>query len=287
MTDYNEPSSSDTEEIIFPMTEYGTEEAEFHIRNNSANPFQRAQVIQRIGHGVTIQCNLIDVVHGAIATDSDYWATILVFQFRFDPEKKARRIARATIDLTFDCTEVDARIPEVDAISFDGNYSFSPSKETMTVTKGGEGSIGASFGANLNTSLKWERTVGHEKSHAATISGRKTWDDKVGLTRTAQWTLLENDSQKKGVPTSIQLAVRVKRMDEAVFSCHVNLICKADRRTAMQNFFGGSPEDDPILLKPTKPSKNRLMKYDVEELGAVNLDQLGAVIPTTMLPDAQ
>ncbi|KAL6918834.1 hypothetical protein FSST1_002860 [Fusarium sambucinum] len=287
MAEHIESSTNDMDEIIFPMIEYGNEEAEFHIRNNRANPFQRAHVIQRIGHGVAIQCNLIDVVHGGLSADSDYWATILVFQFRFDPEKNARRIARATIDLGFDSTETDARIPEVDSISFDGNYSFSPSKETVTVTKGGEGGVGASFVANINTTLKWERTVGHEKSHAATISGRKLLDDEVGLAPTAQWTLLENDSQKTGVPTSIQLAVRVKRMDEAVFSCNVNLTCKADRRTAMQNFFGGLPEDDPILLQPTKPSKNRLMKYDFEELGAVDLDQLGAVTPTTMLPEAQ
>ncbi|KAM0294369.1 hypothetical protein HYE67_008040 [Fusarium culmorum] len=287
MGDHSEPSRSDIDGIIFPMIEYGTEEAEFHVRNNASNPFQRAQVIQRTGHGVAIQCNLNDVVHGAISADSDYWASILVFQFRFDPEKNARRISRAQIDLSFDSTEVDARIPEVDSISFDGNYSFSPSKESVSLTKGGEGTVGASFGANVNASLKWERTVGHEKSHAARISGRKLVDGNVGPTRIAQWTLLENDNQKKGVPASIQLAVRIKRMDEAVFSCHVNLSCKADKRTAMQNFFGGLPKDDPILLQPSQPSDNRLMKYDVEELGAVDLDQLGAVTPTTMLLDAQ
>ncbi|KAK6716967.1 hypothetical protein SNK05_000168 [Fusarium graminearum] len=287
MIDHNEPPRSDTDEIIFPMIEYGTEEAEFHIRNNATNPFQRSQVIQRTGRGVAIQCNLIDVVHGAISADSDYWATILVFQFRFDPEKNARRIARAQIDLSFDSVEVDARIPEVDSISFDGNYSFSPSQESVSFTRGGEGSIGTSFGANLNTSLKWEKAVSHETSHAATISGRKYLDERDNLTRKVQWTLLENDSQKKGVPASIQVAVRVKRMDEAVFACHMKLACKADKRTALQNFFGGMPKDDPILLKPAQPSKNRLMKYDVEELGAVDLDKLGAVTPTTMLLDTQ
>ncbi|UZP32324.1 hypothetical protein NXS19_000140 [Fusarium pseudograminearum] len=287
MADYYEASSDDIEQIVFPMFECGTEEAQFHIKNSPDNPFQRFHVIQRIGHGVSIQCNLIDVVHGAISADSDYWATILVFQFRFDPEKNARRIAGANIILSFDSAEAHGRIPEVDSISFDGSYSFSPSNASVTTTKSGEGGIGASFGANVNTSLKWERTLGHEKSYAASMSGRKLVDGNVGPTRIAQWSLLENDNQKKGVPASIQLAVRVKRIDEAEFSCRVTLTCQADKWTAMRNFFGGSPKDDPILLKPTKPSDNRLMDYDVEELGAVDLDQLGAVVPTKMLRDAQ
>ena len=269
------------------MVECGSDQAQFHIKNDPGNPLQRAKVVQRTGHGVGIQCNLIDIIHGDISVDSNYWATILVFSFRFDPEKNSRRVAEATIELVFDTVDAKGRSPEIDSISFDGHYSFSSSVQSVTDVKGGEGSVGVSFGANANTSFKWEKTVSRERAHAATISGNKLVVRNVGPDRIARWTLLENDDQKKGVPASIQVAVRVKRIDEAVFSCHVNLTCKADKWTAMRDFFGGLPEDDPVLLDPGKSPTNRLMKYDVEELGAVDLDHLSAVTPTTMLLDSE
>ncbi|KAH7186029.1 uncharacterized protein B0J16DRAFT_343127 [Fusarium flagelliforme] len=293
MLDYEQTSGDSLntgnpiQELNFPMIECGSDEAQFHTRNDPNNPYQRPKVIQRTGHGVGIQCNLMDIVHGAISAESNYWATILVFQFRFDPEKKARRVAEATIELTFDTMNAKGTIPEIDSISFDGHYSFSSSKASVTDVRGAEGSIGASFGANANTSLKWEKTVGRETAHAATISGNKLVVGNIGPDRLAKWTLLENSDQKKGVPTSIQVAIRVKRMDEALFSCHVNLTCKADRWTAVQDFFGGLPKDDPVLLDPGKEPTNKLMNYDVEELGAVDLDRLSAVSPTKILLDSE
>ncbi|RGP73712.1 intracellular serine protease [Fusarium longipes] len=271
------------EGLIFPMIETGSEASKFRIRNNPIDPFHRAQVIQRTGHGVQITCNLIDVVHGAISADSNYWATILVFQFRFDPEKKTRRISEATIELVFDTMEAKGSIPEVDSLSFNGHHSYSPSMQSVTHVKGGEGSIGASFAATASASYKWEKSVGREVAYAATISGNKLMVDDIGPLRKAKWILLENDDQKKGVPGSVQVAVRVKRLDEAVFSCHVNLTCKADIKTAMRDFFGGLPKDDPVLLNPKKGPTNRLLKYDVEELGAVDLETLRDATTTTML----
>ncbi|KAH7310655.1 hypothetical protein B0I35DRAFT_396956 [Stachybotrys elegans] len=269
------------------MFEGGSEGSGFHTKNNPRDPYQRSEVIQRTGHGVDIRCTLVDSIHGAMSADSDYWATILVLQFRFDPAKRARRVAEATIELRFDASEPNNQIPEVDAVSFDGNYSFLPSTQSETIVKGTEGNIGASYGVDIGASAKWEKTVNRETSDATTVSGGKLVLNNMPPNRVAKWTLLENKTLKTGVPASIRVAVRIKRRDEEVFHCVPRLVCKADKWTRLESFFGGVPEDDPVLLKPDMKPTNKLMVYDTEELGSVDLQKLSDVTFTTMILDAQ
>ncbi|KAJ3545873.1 hypothetical protein NM208_g2289 [Fusarium decemcellulare] len=268
------------------MFEGGDEESGFHTKNNPRDPYQRSEVIQRTGRGVDIRCTLIDAVHGAMSADSDFWATILVLQFRFDPQKRARRVSEATIELIFDVSDTDNTFPEVEAVSFDGNYSFLPSAQSEIIITGAEGGIGASFGAELHSSLKWEKTVARETADATTVSGGKLVVKNMPPNRVAKWTLLENSTQKTGVPASIQVAARIKRQDEAVFTCIPKLRCKADKWTSVETFFGRVPEDDPVLLKPDMKATNRLKVYDTEELGSVNLQELSDVTFTKMIMNA-
>lgn len=139
------------------MVEIGSEGSGFHIKNNPKDPYQRSDVIQRTG-AVIITCTIIDVVHGLMSADSDYWSTLIVFKFRFDPQGKARRLTEATIELSFDVTDAQNERPEVEAISFDDNYSLLPSTQSETIVKGADGSIGGSYGANLSVGTKWEKT---------------------------------------------------------------------------------------------------------------------------------
>ncbi|GKT40025.1 uncharacterized protein ColSpa_00206 [Colletotrichum spaethianum] len=229
---------NDVQVFDVSMFEGGSEGSGFHTKNNPKDPYQRSEVIQRTGRGVDIRCSLIDAVHGAMSANSDFWATLLVFQFRFDPQKRARRVSRATVELRFDVSDAGNDPPEVEAISFDGNYSFLPSKQSETITKGGEGSIGASYGAELSASAKWEKTVARETTDATTISGGKLVVKNVPPNRIAKWTLLENKTLESGVPASIRVAVRIKRRDEAVFTCVPRLECKADKWTSLETFFG-------------------------------------------------
>ncbi|KAK1636423.1 hypothetical protein BDP81DRAFT_394120 [Colletotrichum phormii] len=178
-------------------------------------------------------------------------------------------------------------LPEVEAISFDGNYNCLPSKQSETIKKGGEGSVGASYGAELSASAKWEKTVARETTDATTVSGGKLIVKNVPPNRIAKWTLLENKTLKTGVPASIRVAVRIKRRDEAVFACVPRLECRADKWTSLETFFEGVPEDDPVYLNPSLKSTNKLMAYDTEELGSVAMQKLSDVTFTTMILDAQ
>ena len=263
------------------MFQAGAEGAGFHIKNNPRDPYQRKDVIQRTG-AVDIRCTVVDIIHGALSAESDYWATLMVLKFRFDPQKRARRISEATIELEFDA-QGSNEIPEVEAISFDGNYSLMPTKQSETIVRGAEGSIGASYGADISVGTKWEKTVNRETSDSTTVSGGKLVVNNIPPTRIAKWTLLENQTLKTGVPASLQVAILVKRRDEEVFTCMPKLECKADKWTSLENLFGRVPKTDPVLLKPDMKLTNRLKVYDPEELGSVDLQSLGDVTFTTMI----
>ncbi|KAL6364057.1 hypothetical protein LRP88_03490 [Fusarium phalaenopsidis] len=172
----------------------------------------------------------------------DYWATLLVLQFRFDPQKRTCRISEATIELIFDVSDLDGISPEVEAVSFDGSYSFLPSKQSETITR-----------------AKWEKAVTRETEDATRIIGGKLIVGSMPPNRKVKWALLENKTLKTGVPASVRVA----------------------------SFFGGVPADDPVLLEPDMKPTNKLIVYNPEELGSVDLRKLSDVTFTTMILDAQ
>lgn len=283
-----EGAELDEETDVFDvsMFESGSKGSGFHTKNNPKDPYQRQQVIQRTG-AIDIRCSVLDVVHGVMDPDGDYWATLMVLQFRFDPQRKMRRITEASLELLFDVADPANEIPEVDAISFDGNYSLLPSKQSESTTVGGSGTLGATQIVTASGTAKWEKTVSRETSDKTTVSGGTFVVDNIPPSRIAKWTLLENSTLKSGIPASLQVAVRIKRRDEAVFTCTPTIKCKADKWTSIENFFGKVPEDDPVLLNPDRKPTNKLMVYDTDNLGAVDLQALGSIVPTNMIRDAE
>ena len=243
----------------------------FHVENDPRGPHQSYQVIERTGHGVYIRGSLIDVVHGSLAADSPYWATILVFQFILYPQQRGRRISEANIELRFDAKDPHHFFPEVDAVSFDGRHALLPSSQSESMTKSAEGTLDA------GATVKWEKTVSRETTDVTAIIGSKFVLDNRPPDRVAKWTLLENATLQTGVPASVQVAVRLRRMDEEVFSCLPKLTCQTGLRTKMATFFGRVPEDEPVLLRPSKKSTGKLMVYNTEELGKVDLQTLSDV----------
>lgn len=268
------------------MFESGSEGSGFHTKNNPKDPYQRQEVVQRTG-AIDIRCSIIDVAHGVMDPESEYWATLMVLQFRFDPQKRMRRITEASLELLFDVTDPGNELPEVEAISFDGSYSLLPSKQSESTTVGGQGTLGATQIVNASGTAKWERTVTRETSDKTTVSGGRFVVDNIPPNRIAKWTLLENKTLKSGIPASLQVAVRIQRQDEAIFTCMPTIRCKADKWTSIESFFGKVPEDDPVLLNPDRKPTNRLMVYDTDNIGAIDLQALGNIVPTTMIQDAE
>lgn len=278
----------DEELDVFDVTmfESGSEGSGFHTKNNPNDPYQREEVVQRTG-SIDIRCSILDVIHGVMDPESDYWATLIVLQFRFDPQKRMRRISEATLELLFDVTDPANELPEVEAISFDDHFSLLPSKQSESTTVGGQGTLGATQIVTASGTAKWEKTVTRETSDRTTVSGARYVVDNIQPNRIAKWTLLENKTLKSGIPASLQVAVRIRRQDEAVFTCMPTIRCKADKWTSIESLFGKVPEDDPVLLDPERKPTNRLMVYDTDNIGAIDLQALGNIVPTTMIQEAE
>ncbi|KAG8164161.1 hypothetical protein KVR01_006079 [Diaporthe batatas] len=268
------------------MFESGSAGSGFHTKNNPKDPYQRREVIQRTG-AIDIRCSILDVAHGVMSPESDYWATLMVLQFRFDPQKRMRRITEASLELLFDLADPENELPEVEAISFDGHYSLLPSKQSESTTVGGSGTLGATQILTASGTAKWEKTVTRETSDKTTVSGGRFVVDNIPPNRIAKWTLLENKTLKTGIPALLQVAVRIQRQDEEIFTCTPTIRCKADKWTSIESFFGKVPEDDPVLLNPEQKPTNRLMVYDTDNIGAIDLQALGNIVPTTLIRDSE
>ncbi|KAH8881147.1 hypothetical protein GQ53DRAFT_754610 [Thozetella sp. PMI_491] len=276
----------DVEVFDIGMFEGGAEGSGFHMKNNPKDPYQRKNMIERTG-SVDIRVALVDVVHGYLSTeDLDSWATLMVILIRFDPQKNARRVEEATIELTFGAQNPNDYTPEVVNISFNGHYSFLPSEQKETIVKSVDGSIGASYGADAKVEAKWEKTAERQTTDATTISGGIYTVGGVEPNRVAKWTLLENETLNTGVPATVRVGVLIKRLDEKVFTCMPKLKCKADKWTSVETVFSKIPKDDPVLLKPDAKATNKLMVYDLENLEKTPFDKLSDVTFTTMIADA-
>ncbi|KAG5810477.1 hypothetical protein H9Q74_005454 [Fusarium xylarioides] len=274
-----------TRNFSIEMLKVGDERSGFRIKNAPNDRGPRREVIQRTGHGVAMRCDLLGVAHGEMSVDSEFWASLLVFEFRFDPEHQARRLSEVTLQLLFETDHEKGLQPEVEAVSFDGKYSFLPSRQAESSTTGTEGGLAAGFGVDLSVGQKWEKTISRETTDETSISGGKWVPGNLGPNRIAKWTLLENKTLKTGVPATIRVAVRVQRRDQCPFKCIPTLECKADFWTSVEMLFGRLPEDDPILLDPKLGSMGESNAWDLKELGSIDLQRLSDVTFTTMILD--
>lgn len=269
--------------VNIDMYETGGEEGSgFHVFNMGPNQYHRRDVLQRTG-AVDMTCTLEKVIHGAMAKNSDRYATLLVVRWRFQP-KGTRRISQATIGLAFSGTYV-----QVEKISFEDTYSYMPTTQDETVTRGGEATAGGDQFASLSATGKWEKVVSKTTSHAITLTGGKRLINNRQPHRIATWTLSENPSQKAGIPASLRVAVLVSSLNKAVFDCHVSCECKTDLLTAAEGMFKRIPKDDPIKFQPdprdrgTHPNMN--VSYGDDELGDIDLDDLGDATFRAILKD--
>ncbi|KAF9883912.1 hypothetical protein FE257_002655 [Aspergillus nanangensis] len=263
-------------------------EGGFHIKNNPRQPFQRA-TIHEDRRSMNIKCSLIDVVHGRLTPDGEDYATLLVLGFRFDPSKRGDRIISTKITVVFYGEADDDDHPGVAEISLNGSYSLVETTQTETTTSGLEGTIGANVltAGELSLSKKYEKTVSQETSDSTFVSGATCligvdWDPA----NAAEWKMRENSSRKTGVPSQLRVGVLLKRDSQANFKCTADIESEVDLRSRIGRWLGGKPKDDPVLFNPRMKSTNRLMQYDTDNLGAIDLSLVEDVTFTTVLEGA-
>lgn len=270
----------------------------FRTQNEFPTDWERSNVVQRRGP-VNVNCSLLDAAHGKLGDDPDMisdddgaLATLLVFHFRFVPQKHCRRIIRAYIHIKFSGVDAQSAPPAVWAIAPHDTWTVVPTTDHEEKKHAMEGNIGSPEAAPLHFGFttKFEKLRTRDVSDATTVSGSIEFSDDVnyGECNCAAWTLLENQTRKTGVPPSIRTGILLKRENNATFQGMVKIECVADWKSRFESMFAKVPVDDPLLfnpkLQPARPQKKR--KYDPESLLRTDVMSVADVTMQTIYKEA-
>lgn len=251
---------------------------EFHTRNTSEEDWERRSVIHRTSDSVNVLCDLMNVQHGNLGgeLDADDLATLMVFRFRFDPQKSSRRVLNARLKIEFFPTDrATGEPPELEAIAPEERWSLLPTRDQESVTQGGELSLGVSQIASANGKVTLEKTTTMDITDATTVAGSMNLGTGLdaGAYTCASWTLLENKRRQSGVPDSLRVALLVRREDDEPFNAKVTIEADYDFATTCRRFWKKVPLDDPVLFnpkaEPKRPQKGR--SRGEPNLGSLNL----------------
>ncbi|KAK0645717.1 hypothetical protein B0T16DRAFT_457714 [Cercophora newfieldiana] len=254
------------------------DESGYHTRNDPASPFQRQTAIDQRGL-IEVKCQSCEIIHGVLSPDADEWATLLVYQINLDTTKRSRRILSSTVKFEFSSSTPGGRAPRIHEFAPSGRTALLPTTRDQMLVRGVEAGVdsGAMGLANAGVSLKWEKTSSQTTSDEARVSG-STLSDDFGRNVGACWALSENGSIKSGVPSQLRCAMLLARDDAGPFQCKITIAVEADWKSALFRLFGTTPTDDPVLFDPRIKPTNRLCKdYDLDNLAAVNLEELAEV----------
>ncbi|KAL4864040.1 hypothetical protein BDV12DRAFT_176730 [Aspergillus spectabilis] len=282
----NDPSEGPFETFALDLTPDQGHGGGFHTRNPPRQPFQR-ETIHEDRRAVHVKCSLLDVAHGRWSHDStEDDATLIVFGFRFDPGVAGARITAATITVIFAGQSDEDDHPGVADLSLNGTYSLLETIQTETTTQDLETTVGANVlnAGHLAVTKKYEKVVSRQVSDAMYVSGTSCmigveWEPENAV----EWKLRENATLQTGIPVYLRAGVLLKRLTQATFQCTVEIDIKVDVRSKIKRWFGGKPKDDPVLFHPGMKPTNRLMAYDLQNLGGFNLALVEDVTFTTVL----
>lgn len=271
----------------------GPDNSAYRTRNDPRQPYQRPTVTARDGV-VGAQCRMVNVVHGRLGhlegyeDDEDAKATLIILDFTFDNRKNARRIKSVQTTFHFQAKDGEETDPAVVRIDPDGRFELVETSHPVdTTTKFGL-EIGAPpiAGFQAGTQVGWERSTSKVKQDSTLLVGWKHLhgsERDFGEENAASWTMLENSTEKTGVPTSMRASVLLKRDNDLPFQCLFSLKLEVDMKSAFEiavrSVFGQKLIDDPILFDPSrKPTKRQLEMFDINSLASPSLEARSDVV---------
>ncbi|KIW98645.1 uncharacterized protein Z519_00306 [Cladophialophora bantiana CBS 173.52] len=274
------------------LSQSGDSEANFRTEDDPEDPDQRSNVIQRRGIFYA-DCFCTDIVHGYYSADpnSNDLASVIVLKFRFEPLEQNHRIKKVDIQVTFSPKNNEDREPWIDRMHPEGFFSVQPTTQRETVNTLAGGKVGANAtGVEVGAELKREKTVERDTSDATTVQGFILTEGRnYGKPNSVSWILRENKSTKSGVPTSLQAAILLKRIDLSKFQAHFTLKIYPNWLATALSFMKSNPRDDPVTFDPRRKPTNRLQVYNTDDLGnpeKLKLEDLSDVTVTTIVNDA-
>lgn len=269
----------------------------YRTKNDDKKPLERSTITNR-GGVVGARCDMVDVIHGRLGLldgseeDEDAPATLINLNFTFDSRKSARRIKAAEVTFHFiktdGCEDEDPAVVRIEPMGPKVLVETSRPVET-------ERSLGVNIGAppfggfQAGAELGWVQNTSKVMHDSTRVVGAKSQIDRdYGDDNAASWYLLENSTERSGVPTSMRASILLKRQSDLPFQCVFTMKLEPDLKTAIetsvQTVFGQKVIDDPILFNPTrKPNKRQMEKFTISSLTTTDLKSLSGVVSKTVL----
>ncbi|PWY74519.1 hypothetical protein BO94DRAFT_607001 [Aspergillus sclerotioniger CBS 115572] len=243
----------------------------YHLLNDARSPDQREMITAYDG-SVYYEGKALEVIHGNLSPESNAFATLLVYEFRFTGRRPKARITWASVSFKF--RNSDSNSPELKVLQFSPDHQgpLSPVEQEY----------------ESSTTLKW-----HAKAGISVVSGGGAYDKSnvVRCTKTkdtkvvgtpiitpfqrvygVKWTLEENEASQAGVPDRIRTAILLERYTEDRFEATVEINMNVKNCYWMERLGGMKDQNDPILYNPSTPPTNHLGRvYDRHHLAAVDL----------------
>ncbi|KAF9772120.1 hypothetical protein IL306_010178 [Fusarium sp. DS 682] len=257
------------------------EDDTFRTQNTSDTQWERRNIIERTSGSIHTRVELLSVSHGWYDEGGDK-ATLMVFRFRFDPQKTSRRVLRARVEVKFFTKNEESQLV-VEAIAPEERWTVVPTTDVETTTRSGQLNLGVSGIPFLQASASagLEKTYSRDISDATTITGSINLGTgkNSGDSTVAVWNFLENKRRKTGVPDSVTTAILVMRSGDEPFNAVVTLEADVDWVTGWERRFTKIPLDDPILFNPqeTGGRSRKGRSYGVKNLADIDLHQLSSV----------
>ncbi|KAH0558882.1 hypothetical protein GP486_004488 [Trichoglossum hirsutum] len=282
---------SSSQSFTIDLYPTGDKGSAFHVKNAPGGEIERRHLIDR-GSDLTVQGDLVRVLHGKLSPGGAP-ATLVIADFRFTSTDSSRRFCRAIITVRF--ADEQQRVqcePEVTSIAPNGHFSMQIKKRTEEVKRSANLSTQAGAGMlNVTGAFGVEATESSSKQSQTTLVGDIRYDGKQpsGDKNAARWVLIENPTEKTGIPSFLRVAILVRRKSlKDKFTAMIKISAETDALSYLRALFGRVPEDDPVIFDPDpdRAPTTSTEGFDLDNLGGLDLKELWNVQSTTVLDEA-
>lgn len=280
------------ESFDIPLEIIGDAGAGFRHRNEG-DEIEREVVIDR-AEDLYVGCELLPVLHGQYDAKSSTPASLVVFDFRFQPNRRKKQFPEAHISVVFadEKEPGNAKLdPIVREISFappgdSGQWAIRPTerrqevKRAINLSAGGEVS-----GLSLTGGASYEIAEIAEKRDSTILEARKRVIGRAtGRKNAAEWDLLENGSTKDGIPTFMRVAALLERPKERRFIATVSVdaeLSLGSLASGIKRVFGKRrvPIVDPVIFDPGRTDGPvPRIKADKKNLGNEDIQAFSVIL---------
>jgi hypothetical protein len=256
-------------------------EVESEFQDDPSEPLRESDHVEWNTGSARIRCSCLDEIHGYWSSSSNEPVTLIVLRLSFDSRMGERRIQDVNITLHFAGMEAGGSDPEVEAIAPDGTFTLVPTTRHKEITRGGRVALGPEVATRVGTAkgiLSLEKAVSRDVTDYAMVNGwMSLGEGDLGPRNCASWTLLENKTEKTGVPKAMRTAIRLKRKDQNPFKCIVKIDVRVGFKSSVMRMFEGKPKDNSMEFDPGLAPTNYLHEYDIKELGDFDIASMAEV----------